>query len=170
MIYSDQLDADMILSYERGGPFMVRCSIRDIIVNWYSLAGAIYYTIAIFRLCNKHWWGFGRTTVRPFLFVSLSGDYQQHIVPVTKWIHHELIAYARLLLKATSYNNIVVPSQVLGRSNRHFPCCPRHTVPHRLRCHRELAACILCFDKIHTTQKRPQAAFVPSAVLCLDCS
>ena len=146
------------------------CSIRDIIVNWYSLAGAIYYTIAIFRLCNKHWWGFGRTTVRPFLFVSLSGDYQQHIVPVTKWIHHELIAYARLLLKVTCYNNIVVPSQVLGRSNRHFPCCPRHTVPHRLRSHRELAACILCFDKIHTTQKRPQAAFVPSAVLYLDCS
>ena len=33
---------------------MVHCSIRDIIVNWYSLAGAIYYTIAIFRLCNKH--------------------------------------------------------------------------------------------------------------------
>lgn len=43
-------DADMMLSYEEGGPFMVRCSIRDIIVNWYSLAGAIYYTIAIFKL------------------------------------------------------------------------------------------------------------------------
>ena len=41
---------------------MVRCSIRDIIVNWYSLAGAIYYTIAIwshygatFSFCFSQW-------------------------------------------------------------------------------------------------------------------
>ena len=28
------------------------CSIRDIIRDWYYCSSAIYYTIAIFKLCN----------------------------------------------------------------------------------------------------------------------